>query len=103
MPVLSWLCRFVKKYFECDLLVIAGSQLTHAGHVGPCNVERLPFIRKFRRKFSVKWYWQFFCIETGIRLNCAIYKIPANFSLSLERNLGTGNPNKWYRKFWLFQ
>ena len=79
MPVLSCLCRFVKKYFECDLLVIAGSQLTHAGHVGPFNLERLPFIRKFRWKFSVKWYWQFFCIETGIRLNCAIYKIPANF------------------------
>ena len=48
MPVLSCLCRFVKKYFECDLLGIAGSQLSHAGHVGPFNLERLPFTRKFR-------------------------------------------------------
>ena len=60
MPVLSCLCRFVKKYFECDLLVIAGSQLTHAGHVGPFNLERLPFksnkimlINKFVRNLYV--------------------------------------------------
>ena len=25
-----------------------------------------------------------------------------NFSLSLNMKPGTGNPNKWYRKFWSF-
>ena len=32
-------------------------------------------------------------------LSCIIYKIPVNFSLSLERKRGTGNPHKWHRKF----
>ena len=31
--------------------------------------------------------------------SCTIYKIPVNFSLSLDTRPGTGNPNKWYRKF----
>ena len=31
--------------------------------------------------------------------SCTIYKRPVNFSLSLDMRPGTGNPNKWYRKF----
>ena len=41
----------------------------------------------------------FFAFKTGMVLSCAIYKIPVNFSHSLERKRGTGNPHKWYRKF----
>ena len=32
-------------------------------------------------------------------LSCIIFKIPVNFSLSLERKRGIGNPHKWHRKF----
>ena len=41
--------------------------------------------------------------KTGTGLNCAIYKIPVIFSLSLDLTPGTGNPNKWYRKFRSFR
>ena len=41
--------------------------------------------------------------KTGTGLNCDIYKIPVNFSLSLDLTPGTGNPNKWYRKFRSFR
>ena len=41
--------------------------------------------------------------KTGTGLNFAIYKIPVNFSLSLDLTPGTGNPNKWYRKFRSFR
>ena len=63
----------------------------------------LPFVRKFRWKISVTWYWYFLEPKTGTGLNCAIYKIPVNFSLSLDLTPGTGNPNKWYRKFRSFR
>ena len=35
--------------------------------------------------------------------SCTIYKIPLNFSLSLNKKPGTGNPNKWYREFQSFR
>ena len=38
----------------------------------------------------------------GTGLSCIIYKIPVNFSLSLDMKPGTNNPNKWYRKFGRF-
>ena len=41
--------------------------------------------------------------KTGMGLSCTIYKILLNFSLSLERKPSTGNPNKWFVKFWLFR
>ena len=44
----------------------------------------------------------FLALKTGMGLSCIIYKTLVNFSLSLDMNPGTGNPNKWYRKFWLF-
>ena len=70
------------------------------------NSERLSFVRKFRWKLSVKWYWTvfFLALKTGMGLSCTIFKIPVNFSLFLERKGGTtGNPNKWYRKFRSFR
>ena len=41
----------------------------------------------------------FLAPKTERVLSCTIYKIPVNFPLSLDMKLGTGNPNKWYRKF----
>ena len=41
----------------------------------------------------------FLAPKTGTGLSCTIYKIPVNFSLSLDMKPGTGNPNKWCRKF----
>ena len=41
--------------------------------------------------------------KTGTGLSCTIYKIPVNFSLSLDMKPGTGNPNKRYRKFRSFR
>ena len=62
--------------------------------------ERLPFVRKFRWKISVKWYWYVFLApKTGTGLCFTIYKIPVNFSLSLDMKPDTSNPNKWYGKF----
>ena len=102
MSVLSCPCRFVKKYLECDLLGIAGgSQLTHAGHVGPFN----PTAYHLYGNFAVpsNGTGNLLAAKTGIGLNFTIYKIPANFSLSLERNPGTGNPSRWHRKFRSFR
>ena len=45
----------------------------------------------------------FLSAKTGTGLSCTIYKIPVNFSLSLDLKPGTGNPNKWYRQFRSFQ
>ena len=59
------------------------------------HIERLPFVRKFRCKISVKWYWYFFLApKTGTGISCTIYEIPVNFSLSLDLKPGTGNPCK---------
>ena len=41
--------------------------------------------------------------KTGTGLSCTTYKIPVNFSLSLDLKPGTGDPNKWYRKFRSFR
>ena len=66
--------------------------------------DRLPFLRKFRWKISVKWYWYVFLAKnTGTELCCTIYKIPVNFSLSLDMKPDTSNPNKWYGKFRSFR
>ena len=35
----------------------------------------------------------FLAPKTGMGLSCTIYKIPVNFSLSLDLKHGTGNPN----------
>ena len=55
-------------------------------------------------EISVKIFRQmvlvfFLAPKTGTGLSCTIYKIQVNFSLSLDLKPGTGNPNKWYRKF----
>ena len=36
----------------------------------------------------------FLAPKTGTGLSCTIYKIPVNFSLSLDLEPGTGNPKK---------
>ena len=41
----------------------------------------------------------FFGTENRNGIKCTIYKIQVNFSLSLDLKPGTGNPNKWYKKF----
>ena len=45
----------------------------------------------------------FLSAKTGTGLSCTIYKIPVNFSLSLDLKPGPGNPNKWYRQFRSFR
>ena len=67
--------------------------------------ERLPFVRKFGENFRQMVLVFFFFGGTKNRngIECTIYKIPVNFSLSLDLKPGTGNPNKWYRKFRLFR
>ena len=63
--------------------------------------KRVPFERTFRSKISVKWYWYFFHWKKETGLRCTIYKIPVNFSLSLDMKPGTDNPNQWYRKLFV--
>ena len=51
-------------------------------------------------EISVKIFCQmvlvfFWAQKTGTGLSCTIYKIPVNFSLSLDLKPGSGNPNKW--------
>ena len=51
-------------------------------------------------EISVKNFCQmvlvfFLAQKTGTGLSCTIYKIPVNFSLSLDLKPGSGNPNKW--------
>ena len=53
----------------------------------------------FGLKFPSNGTGIFLAPKMGTRLTCTIYKIPVNFSLSLDLKPGTGNPNKWYRKF----
>ena len=59
-------------------------------------------------KISVKTFRQmvlvfFWAPKTRAGLSCTIYKIPVNFSLSLDLKPGTVNLNKWYRKFRSFR
>ena len=59
-------------------------------------------------EISVKNFCQmvlvfFLAQKTGTGLSCTIYKIPVNFSLSLELKPGRGNSNKWYGKFRSFR
>ena len=57
-------------------------------------------LRKFRgEKFPSNGTGIFLALKTGTGLSCTIYKIPVNFSLSLDLKPGTGNRNNWYRKF----
>ena len=68
-----------------------------------CNYERLPFVRKFRWKIPVKWYWYF--LGTENRNGTELYHLQntGKFSLSLDLKPGTGNPNIWCRKFRSFR
>ena len=53
----------------------------------------------FGEKFPSNGTVFFLAPKTGTGLSCAIYKRPVNFSPSLDMKPGTGNPNKWCRKF----
>ena len=57
----------------------------------------------FGGKFPSNGTGIFLAPKTGTGLSCTIYKIPVNFSLSLDMKPGTSNPNKWYRKFRSFR
>ena len=69
-------------------------------HVELCWVlKRLPFVRKFRWKISVTWYWYFFLAsKTVTGLSCTIYKIPVNFLLSLDMKPGTTESKQMVQK-----
>ena len=57
----------------------------------------------FGEKFSSNGTGIFLAPKTGTGMSCTIYKIPVNFSLSLDLKPGTGNANKWDRKFRSFR
>ena len=57
----------------------------------------------FDEKFSSHATGIFVGTETGTELSFTIYKVPVNFSLSLDMKPGTSNTNKWFRKFRLFR
>ena len=67
------------------------------------NLSAYQLYGNFSEKFLSDGTGIFLALKTGIVLSCTIYKIPVNFSLFLDLNSGTSNPNKWYRKFCLFQ
>ena len=64
---------------------------------------RLPFDGNFGEKFPSNGTGIFLAPKTGTGLSCSIYKIPVNFSLSLDMKPVSSNPDKWYRKFRSFQ
>ena len=45
----------------------------------------------------------FLALKTGTGLSCTTYKIPVNFSLSLDVKPGTSSLKKRYRKFQSFR
>ena len=53
----------------------------------------------FGEKFPSNSTGIFLAPKTGTGLSSTIYKIPVNFSRSLDMKPDTGNPNKWWRKF----
>ena len=57
----------------------------------------------FGEKFPSNGTGIFLAPKTETGLSCTIYKIPVNFSLSLDLKPGTGNPNKSYTKFRSFR
>ena len=85
--------------FPC-LIYLTGGRLACVDF--SVDLERLPFVGKFGEKIPSNGTGIFWAQKTGI-LCCTIYKIPLNFSLSLDLKPGTGNPNKWNRKFRSFR
>ena len=57
----------------------------------------------FGEKFPSNGTGIFLAPKTGTGLSCSIYKIPVNFSLSLDMKPVSSNPDKWYRKFRSFR
>ena len=69
----------------------------------PESVGAYHLYENFGEKFPSNSTGIFLVPKTGTGLSCIIYKIPVNFSLSLDMKPGTSDPNKWYRKFRSFR
>ena len=54
--------------------------------------------RNFVEKFPSYGTGIFLAPKAGTGLSCTIYKIPVNFSVSLDMKPGTVNPNKMVQK-----
>ena len=65
----------------------------------PATTSAYLLYANFGEKFPSNGTGIFWAPKTGTGLSCTIYKIQANFSLSLDLKPGTGNPNIWCRKF----
>ena len=65
----------------------------------PATTSAYLLYGNFGEKFPSNGTGIFCAPKTGTGLSCTIYKIPVNFSLSLDMKPGTDNANKWYRKF----
>ena len=57
------------------------------------NLSAYQLYGNFSEKFLSNGSVIFLALKTGIGLSCTIYKILVNFSLSLDMNYGTSNPN----------
>ena len=69
----------------------------------PATTSAYLLYANFGEKFPSNGTGIFWAPKTGTGLSCTIYKIQANFSLSLGLKPGTGNPNIWCRKFRSFR
>ena len=69
----------------------------------PATTSAYLLYRNFGEKFPSNGTGIFWAPKTGTGLSCTIYKIQANFSLSLDLKPGTSNPNIWCRKFRSFR
>ena len=57
----------------------------------------------FGEKFPSNGTGIFLAPKKGTGLSCTIYKIPVNFSLSLDMKPVSSKPDKWYRKLRSFR
>ena len=69
----------------------------------PATTSAYLLYANFGEKFPSNGTGIFWAPKTGTGLSCTIYKIQANFPLSLGLKPGTGNPNIWCRKFRSFR
>ena len=78
---------------RCLLFLYWSSQNNTSGALTICTEIS---VKNFRQMVLVSFLA---APKTGTGLSCTIYKIPVNFSLSLDMKPGTGNPNIWYISF----
>ena len=82
---------------RCVLVYIQVVEISDHVEIGTLSAYHL--YGNFGGKFPLIGPFFFLAPKTGTGLSFTIYKIPVNFSLSLDMKLGTaGNPKKWYMK-----